>query len=85
MTARQCWTCNTEHDLDTACPQSSMARSARAAGGVDPFTSPSQATLPVAFEATYASDCSCCWDGIEPGEMIRADENGEWEHTKHAD
>jgi hypothetical protein len=76
---RQCWTCNTEHDPDAACPQSSAARSAQAAGGVDPFTSPSE--VAPSTIAQYPGECADCGWEIVPGDQIRADQHGDWLHA----
>jgi hypothetical protein len=65
---RRCWTCNTEHDLDMACPASDTVRSMRAAGAPD-HTSPD------------LFDDACCGEGIVPGEDIRADGFGGWIHA----
>jgi hypothetical protein len=39
------------------------------------------------FEARYGSSCSVCGDRIEPGDMIRADGDGEggFEHEEHSE
>ena len=74
---RQCWTCNSEHDLDEACPGSSANRSAMAAGGSLLFGS--EALAPV-IEASFAGPCSD-GDWIEEGDSIRADGDGGWIHV----
>lgn len=89
---RRCWTCNTDHDLDMACPASDTVRSMKAAGGrgneLADHTSPDlfddaedgPAFGPV-FCATFYSADACCGDGIVPGEDIRADGSGGWIHA----
>lgn len=32
------------------------------------------------FEAGWDGEASCCFSGIEAGDMIRADGDGGWEH-----
>lgn len=71
--SRQCWTCNTEHDLDAPCKQSDQARVQRAASGSNsPLFGNAQAE-PVdqsAFEAKYDGSCPACDEAIFAGEMI---------------
>ena len=81
---RRCWTCQSEHDPDEACPAGMLARSARAAG-VSLSDLVDDARLgrefgPV-FMATYESDDDCCGEGIVAGEDIRADGRGGWIHA----
>jgi len=84
MTKRRCWTCNTEHDLDEACPNSGIARSRQEATGsmrsmVDD-AGPVGGFGPV-FAATYESECPSCDERILPGEDIRADGQGGYIHA----
>src|SRR6185312_8126575 len=82
LMARRCWTCNSEHDLDAACPSSDTARARRAAGGADDlFDDASDSKLGPIFCAEFESDDSCCGEGIVPGEDIRADGRGGWIHA----
>lgn len=83
MSARRCWTCGTEHDLDAACRQSPAAQARRAAGGSDDLfddAAPASRLGPV-FMAEFESEDSCCGEGIVPGEDIRADGHGGWIHA----
>lgn len=81
--SRQCWTCNTEHDLDTACKQSPSAVTRRAAGGSDDLFDDAQdrPRFGPVFMSTYESDDTCCGEGIVAGEDIRADGRGGWIHA----
>lgn len=76
---RQCWTCNTKHDLDDPCRQSPKARTEAAAGGSSLFNGGSK--LGPVFTATHDSDDACCGDGITEGESIQADGEGGWVHA----
>ena len=80
--SRRCWTCNSEHDPDEACPQSMRSRGRQAAGGDDLFADATErpAFGPV-FVAEHESDDACCGEGIVPGEDIRADGHGGWIHA----
>ena len=81
MTARHCWTCNGEHDLDKACKQSPAARTHRAAGGSSGlFGGAASEPEQPAFEASYDGPCSA-GDDISEGELIRADGDGGWIHV----
>jgi len=84
---RRCWTCNSEHDLDQACRKSEAARTRREAGPGDDWSSDDlfddvHSFGPV-FTASYETDDSCCGNGIEPGELIRADGRGGWIHAEN--
>ncbi len=91
MTARRCWTCNTEHALDAPCGQSLRARSVRAAGGNpadDLFdgAEPVASEIPVkghGFPARYPGECAG-GDEIEPGEVIVGTDSG-WMHVECVD
>jgi hypothetical protein len=85
MSERRCWTCGSSHDLDEACAQSSVARSARAAGGEAAVSSllfggvPSR---PPVIVARFESDCSAdCAGWIDEGDEIRSDGDGGWVHA----
>lgn len=87
---RRCWTCNTEHDLDEACPRNATVRSVRSAGqpgntladhtSPDLFDDSGPKFGPV-FTATYESECPSCDERILPGEDIRADGQGGYIHA----
>ena len=80
MTKRRCWTCNTEHDLDEACPQSPTARGRRAAGALDDFTATGLfgADPSPGMPAQFESECPECGEMIWAGETIKrgSDDNG---------
>lgn len=83
--SRQCWTCNTEHDLDRACPASLATRSSQAAGGpADLFDVEETPRFGPVFMAQFGSDDACCGEGIVPGEDIRSDGEGGWIHASEA-
>ena len=89
---RRCWTCNTDHDMDDACPSSMVVRSVRSAGqpgntladhtSPDLFDDPGDAPRfgPI-FMATYDGECAACDGLIAAGEDIRADGRGGWIHA----
>ena len=90
--SRRCWTCNSDHDLDAACPSSQAVRSMRSVGqpgnemadhtSPDLFDDPEDVPKfgPV-FTATYDSEDACCGKGIESGQTVRADGQGGWIHA----
>jgi hypothetical protein len=79
VSARKCWTCGHEHDLDDACPRSMSARSAAAAGGSRLFAN---SAPPPAFAARYDGECSVCDGAIFQGDLIRADGEGGYVHAE---
>ena len=86
---RRCWTCQSEHDPDEACPAGMAARSARAAGGslsdlVDDADDDDGPRFGPVFIAQYAGDDDCCGGGIGLGDEIRADGQGGWIHASEA-
>lgn len=78
LNVSKCWTCGTEHDPDAACGAPAVVVDD------DPFVSPSDQPVPV-IKAWYATECSGCEGDIGPGDLIRADSYGGWEHADHAD
>ena len=81
---RQRWTCNTEHDLDEPCATSMRGRTVAAAGGrlADDLTERDTTRLGPVLTAGYATDDTCCGEGIEAGDRIRADGEGGWIHEE---
>lgn len=86
MSARRCWTCGNEHDMDEPCKQSPLARAQRAAGGTlfgQGQSDDSEIARPT-INAKYDGYCSA-GDDISEGEPIRADGEGGWIHIECED
>lgn len=86
MSARKCWTCGSEHDLDEACHRHwSRVNPARVpTDGELLFATPEESRLGPVIVASYDGDDACCGNGIWNGERIRADGERGWVHEECA-